>query len=180
MLSVFDREIAEYATNAFRREGISLLLNTRVEGIDAGRLRVVNAKTSERQEIEYGMVVWCSGIKMPPLCEQLKAQLGPAQAPWKSLATDRWLRVKGSGGTIAALGDCATIVIDGAAQHALELWPCEGEEGCQVEGRASRAEVKAVLEKAALSYTHLIEYGAPFHILPRVSFFRRSRREFSI
>ena len=49
--------------------------------------------------------VWCTGIKLNPLCEKIMdAMPEGAQENRRSIATDKSLRVKGSEGTIFAIG----------------------------------------------------------------------------
>lgn len=61
-------------------------------------------------EIPFGACVWATGVAMHPLIKQLQERL-PAgtQTHFRSIITDDFLCVKGSGGSIYAIGDAATI-----------------------------------------------------------------------
>ena len=78
---------------------------------------------SNVREVPFGLAVWCTGIKLNPFCEKLIDSLpAGAQENKRSLLTDKNLRVKGSNGTIFALGDCATIERPRSLAKAEELY----------------------------------------------------------
>ena len=119
VLSSYDRRIAEYATKQFKRQGINLYLGCGVKAVEPGMLLLSVKKTGEELRIPFGLCVWCTGIKMNPLCEQLIKDLPAGSQPnIRSLTTCASLRVKGSGGTIFAMGDACTIELNQAAPHA--------------------------------------------------------------
>ncbi|EFJ43711.1 hypothetical protein VOLCADRAFT_76599 [Volvox carteri f. nagariensis] len=107
VLSTYDRAISIYTAEQFKRAGIKLVLNSRVAAVEDGCVRVVN-KANEVTEIKFGACVWATGIAMNPLIRQLQEKL-PGQSHFRSVLTDECLRVKGSDGSIWALGDAATI-----------------------------------------------------------------------
>lgn len=66
-------------------------------------------------EIPYGLAVWAAGNAPLPLTQDLIEELGDVQSKEQNvargrIATDRWLRAIGGGGTILALGDASCIV----------------------------------------------------------------------
>ena len=108
ILSAYDRRIAEYATEFFQRANIECLLNKQVLEVKPGSVVMKDSITGVVETIPAGLSVWCSGIKLNPLCEKIMDALpAGSQENRRSLATDKNLRVKGSNGTIFAIGDCA-------------------------------------------------------------------------
>lgn len=62
ILSTYDRRIAEYATDYFRRNDIELLLNKQVIKVQDGVLILKDCKSEEEQLLAFGLCVWCTGI----------------------------------------------------------------------------------------------------------------------
>lgn len=78
------------------------------------------------------------------------------QTNFRSILTDGYLRVKGSGGSIYAMGDAATIEQPKALGRARQLF----EEGdTNRDGRLSLDELRAVMAKAAKEFPHLAEHS---------------------
>jgi NADH:ubiquinone reductase (non-electrogenic) len=95
VLSTYDRRIAEYATAQFKRQNIKLHLGVQVKAVEANTLVLADKKTGETRRIDFGICVWCTGIKMNPLCEKLISDLPEGSQPnIRSLTTDSSLRVK--------------------------------------------------------------------------------------
>lgn len=123
VLSMFDRTIAEYATKKFAKDGINLILNARVQGVDATGVNIVHKKTSQAERIPAGTVIWATGIGQNPLAGQLIKSLPKgSQKNNRALTVDDRLRVIGSNGKVYALGDCATIETKKALAHAENLF----------------------------------------------------------
>lgn len=154
VLSTYDRAISIYTGEQFKRAGIALVLNSRVAGVRDGYVSVVN-KANETTEIPFGACVWATGIAMNPLVKELQAQL-PGQSHFRSLLTDDQLRAKGSGGSIFALGDSATIDQPKALARADELFDAAD---TNADGKLSLAELRAVLGTAAKEFSHLEEHA---------------------
>lgn len=109
ILSAYDRRISEYAAKEFFRSDINLLLQTKVAGVERDFVRLVD-KDGNAQELPFGACVWCTGIKLNPLAQQLQQVLPEgSQTNLRAINTDQYLRVRGSGGSIFAIGDAATI-----------------------------------------------------------------------
>lgn len=83
--------------------GIEAVLNARVAAVEQFSVKVVDAQTEQVTDIPFGACVWATGVAMNPLVRELQQKL-PEQANFRSLVTDNLLRVKGSKGTIFALG----------------------------------------------------------------------------
>jgi NADH:ubiquinone reductase (non-electrogenic) len=159
-----------------------------VKAVEANVLVLADKKTGEVRKIEYGLCVWCTGIKMNPLCQKLISDLPEGSQPnIRSLTTDSSLRVKaralgvrtlssfarmdfhllctqhaliwaalrsrhtqGSGGTIFAAGDCATIELNTAASHAERMLPAPGE-------RLDKPALTSLLRRFSSEFPHLEE-----------------------
>ncbi len=166
-----------------------------MKAVEPNALVLADKKTGEIRKIEYGLCVWCTGIKMNPLCEKLIADLPEGSQPnIRSLTTDSSLRVKarrvifpfrtcrlavchrqcthtatslcadtrllcttspfacaqGSGGTIFAAGDCATIELNTAASHAERMLPAAGE-------RLDKGALATLLRRFSSEFPHLEE-----------------------
>ena len=75
--------------------------------------------------------------------------LAGAQEHWRSLVTDPYLCVKGSHGSMFALGDASTIEQDQALSHAAELF-AEGDDNN--DGYLSCEEMVKLLKKVQKSH----------------------------
>ncbi|CAK0749843.1 hypothetical protein CVIRNUC_001942 [Coccomyxa viridis] len=169
ILSAFDRSIAAYATDHFRRSGIDLILNCRIKAVEENRVVVLDQGSNELRQVPFGTCIWTTGIRMHPLSEKLAEQLQGEQEHWRSLKVDRRLMVKGTS-DIFALGDAATIEQEKVFSHAEELF----EEGdTNHDGNLSSAELQELLLKERKKYPQLIEIAArvpPNKLLNREDF----------
>ena len=110
LLSTYDRDIQNYATDFFQKANINCILNTQVKEVRQCVLTVADKNTGEEKELPFGMAVWCSGIKMNPVCEKVMDSLPEGSQPnRRTLLADKAMRVKGSNGTIYGIGDCVTL-----------------------------------------------------------------------
>lgn len=160
ILSAYDRRIAEYATDFFQRANIECLLNKQVKEVKEESVVMTDKNTGETEEVPAGLAVWCSGIKLNPLCEKIMDTLPEgSQSNRRSLATDKNLRVKGSSGTIFAVGDCATIERPRSMEKAIELYRsaanCDEAGVCEVD--LDKESIKAALEGGVAEFPHLEE-----------------------
>eukprot|EP00891_Asterochloris_glomerata_P001208 jgi/Astpho2/1208/Aster-08175 len=157
ILSAYDRQIAVYATEQFNRQGINLVLNCRVNAVEPGAVVVTPGGSEVPERVEYGTCIWTTGIKMHPLTQQIMATLpGAKEQHWRSLKTNSYLQVKGTDGSIFALGDAATIDQEHALAHAAALF----EEGdVNKDGVLSCQEVLALLVKARKQFPQLMEFA---------------------
>jgi NADH dehydrogenase FAD-containing subunit len=112
ILTSFDSSLADYATNRFKRQGISIKTGIRVQKVGAD---FIELEAGVRDNI--GMVVWATGLAPNPLISSLapSVQLCPAS---KRILTDDHLRILRSKDTpstaevfqdVYSLGDCAVI-----------------------------------------------------------------------
>ena len=160
ILSAYDRRIAEYATDFFQRANIDCLLGKGVSEVRSDAVVISDRVTGETSEVPFGLAVWCSGIKLNPLCENIMDSLPPGtQENRRSLACDKNLRVNGSNGSIFAVGDCATIVRPRSMSKAMELYKgaakCDEAGVCEI--NLAKDQIKSALTKGVEEFPHLEE-----------------------
>jgi NADH:ubiquinone reductase (non-electrogenic) len=160
ILSSYDREIADYATDFFKRANINCILNTQVKEVKRNSLIVADKNTGEEREIPCGMSVWCSGIKLNPICEKIQNSLPEGSQPnVRSLSADKAMRVKGSDGSIFGLGDCVTVERPKSMAKAQEIYAkackCDEDGNCELQINLPTA-IKA-LEQGGKDFPHLKE-----------------------
>lgn len=160
ILSSYDREIADYATDFFKRANINCILNTQVKEVKRNSLIVADKNTGAEREIPCGMSVWCSGIKLNPLCEKIQNSLPEGSQPnVRSLSADKAMRVKGSDGSIFGLGDCVTVERPKSMAKAQEIYAkackCDEDGNCELQINLPTA-IKA-LEQGGKDFPHLKE-----------------------
>ncbi|KAF8409358.1 hypothetical protein HHK36_005433 [Tetracentron sinense] len=102
----FDERISSYAEQKFQRDGIEVQTGCRVVSVSDKVVTMKEKSKGEISSIPYGMIVWSTGVGTRPVISDFMKQIG--QTDRRALATDEWLRVKGSD-NVYALGDCATI-----------------------------------------------------------------------
>mmetsp|Transcript_25135 Transcript_25135/g.59302 ORF Transcript_25135/g.59302 Transcript_25135/m.59302 type:complete len:639 (+) Transcript_25135:211-2127(+) len=86
---------------------VELLLDSAVKEVTAKQILL-----NDGNAIDYGLCVWAGGIGPLPLTLQIVESLGEKQATEQNvargrIATDAWMRAKGSNGSILAFGDCS-------------------------------------------------------------------------
>ncbi|GFR46087.1 hypothetical protein Agub_g7573, partial [Astrephomene gubernaculifera] len=155
VLSTYDRAISLYTHEHFKRAGVKLILNSRVSSVEDGCVRVVN-KSNQTTEIKFGACVWATGIAMNPLIRSLQEKL-PGQSHFRSVLTDECLRVKGSDGSIWAVGDAATIDQPKALDYAEQLFEAGD---TNRDGRLSVEELRVLLSDASREFPHLQEHAS--------------------
>lgn len=157
VLSTYDRVISVYTAETFKRNGIELILNSRVQSVRPDAVVTVN-KENETKEIPFGACVWATGIAMNPLIKQLQSSLPEgSQTHFRSIVTDEYLRVRGAPeGSMFAIGDAATIEQQKALDKADELF-----EKADVDNSDSLSlkELRSVLNEASKEFPHLSEHA---------------------
>ena len=128
----------------------------RGEGRGKGAVVVEDSDGGVR-EIPFSACVWATGIAMHPLVKQLQARLPPgSQTHFRSVVTTPTLEVVGSGGSIFALGDAATIGTGAALGAAEALFEAADTNG---DGFLDLAELRALLRTAAGTFPHFEEHA---------------------
>jgi NADH:quinone reductase (non-electrogenic) len=70
ILAGFPDKLAAFAANSLRRMGVELLLDTKIETIDA------NGVIANGERIAAATVVWCAGVAATPVAQWLGAEAG--------------------------------------------------------------------------------------------------------
>lgn len=157
VLSMYDRAISQYTAERFKRSGIDLILNSRVKTVSSDSVTVVDKQNGE-SEIPFGACVWATGVAMHPVVKILADKLPPGtQTHFRSAVTDEWLRVKGSNGTMFALGDAATIEQNKAVEKASELF--DKYAATHSDGRLTLEELQQLMREASQEFPHLREHA---------------------
>ena len=160
VLSMFDKAIAEYATRSFSHRGIELILKSRVTAVTKDGVTVLDKATNKKREIQAATVVWATGVGLHPLASSLARALpSGSQTNTRALVVDDRLRVKGSGGSIYAFGDAATIEPDFTAAHATQLFK---EFDADKNGTLDVGEVSLLLKHASRRHPALREHSRLF------------------
>lgn len=107
--------LSEYVADRLRERGVEVLLSTRLESAQGGRIVL-----SDGQDFEADTLVWTAGVRANPAVERLGFPLADGR-----LDVDEYLRVRGVEGAWAG-GDCAAVpdrttggICPPTAQHAL-------------------------------------------------------------
>ncbi len=157
VLSTYDRAISNYTASVFKRNGIDLVLGSRVANVSSDRVTTVD-KEGRETEIPFGACVWATGIAMNPLIKDLQSALPEgSQIHFRSIVTDEYLRVRGApDGSMFAIGDAATIEQQKALEKADELFLKADADG---NGRLSMKELAALLNEESKEYPQMAEHA---------------------
>eukprot|EP00775_Hariotina_reticulata_P009271 gene9271-9436_t len=156
VLSTYDRKIGEYTAKQFHRTGIDLVLHTRVVSVAEDAVRVRDKASQEEYDIPFGSCIWATGIAMNPLVKQLQKLFPDSQTHFRCVLTDDFLQVKGSDGSIYALGDASTIHHEKALDYADQLFE---EADADKDGMLTLSDLQKVLHKARQDFPHLEEHA---------------------
>jgi len=99
ILNTFDRKLSEYTIKIFKRNKITLKINSYIKKVSSDKIYL-----NDGSEIEYGLLVWSTGNKATPL---IKNSIFTKNDKGK-IITDSYFRVKNYVNIYAA-GDCAII-----------------------------------------------------------------------
>ena len=117
-------------------------------------------KEDKERELPFGAAVWCTGVKLNPLASQLIETLNEAspgsQTNFRSILVDQYLRVKGSDGSVYALGDAATIEQPRALGKVEELFDKADKEK---RGYLKLDQLREILIEGSAEFPHLEEYA---------------------
>lgn len=161
ILGAFDRHISEFADQHFAREGIEVVYHSRVKSVDDDGVWLQTKDSPELQKLTAGTTVWCTGIKMNPLSNAIAAAMPDGQQEHRhAIHVDQHLAVKGSGGSIFALGDAATVDQPHVLDHAEELFRQADVNG---DGLLNCAEVRGLIRAARFEYPQLAEHAREFN-----------------
>jgi NADH dehydrogenase len=129
VLPMFDQNLANYATDLFRRQGIKVKTQHHLERIRRDGEHLLLKIKEEKEEVGAGLVVWSTGLMQNPLVKKLLDKenaegVGKLVKDPKTggIVTDSHMRVKTTGGSnssnssngdylpdVYAVGDCAVV-----------------------------------------------------------------------
>lgn len=123
ILNTYSEAISRYAEEKFKREGVTVITNARVQSVHEDHVEYTtkdeNGRTIEHS-IPTNFVLWSTGIAMNPFTARVSSLL-PNQMHRKAIEVDAHLRVKGApSGEVYAIGDASTIETS-VISHLLEL-----------------------------------------------------------
>lgn len=112
VLNTYSEKISEFAERKFRREGLDVVTNARVDRVEPGRVYYKRKEpvsgVTEDFSVPSGCTLWSAGISMAPFSRRLSQTLEHQGHP-HALRVDEHLRVLGTPkGTVYALGDAST------------------------------------------------------------------------
>ncbi|KAJ3025853.1 UNVERIFIED_CONTAM: NADH:ubiquinone oxidoreductase [Siphonaria sp. JEL0065] len=107
VLPMFSKDLIQYTEQTFAENKVTILNNTAVKEVHQKDILVLN-KEKQLETIPFGLLVWATGNTARPVVADLIAKLPKEiQNQRRGLVTDEWMVVKGSRGSIYALGDCS-------------------------------------------------------------------------
>jgi len=167
LLSTYDKGISEKCIEVFADKGVEVLPGYRVNEITKKEIKM-KKKSGEEKTLPYGCVVWAAGIKQNELTNQLKSALlemnqgvseknvALLQTPANGIITDDWLQVRGSGGSIYALGDAASVRHERTLPYAEQLFNAADLDNS---GDLTLTELRDLFQGASDEFPQLEEYA---------------------
>lgn len=167
LLSTYDRGISEKCIEVFADKGVEVLPNYRVTEITKKEVKM-RKKSGEEMTLPYGCIVWAAGIKQNELTSQLKSALlelndgvsdgnmAVLKTPANGIITDDWLQVRGSGGSLFALGDAASVRHERTLPYAEQLFKAADLDNS---GDLTLTELRDLFQGASDEFPQLEEYG---------------------
>jgi NADH:ubiquinone reductase (non-electrogenic) len=171
VLSTYDKDVGEATFEVFeKREGTEILKNLRVKEVTQDVVKCSRKIDGEIVEIPFGCLVWAAGIKENKLSKQLKLSLqemnvgcsefeASMQDNVRGVVTDECLMVKGSNGTIFALGDASTMQVSRSTVRAEELFLKYDDDNS---GSLDVSELKELFNEMSEEFPQFAEYAKFF------------------
>lgn len=153
ILNSYSDEISRYTENKFKREGINVVTNTFVAGVEEKMIYLKDAKTREVRSMDYGMCVWAAGIAPRELTKQLMKEI-PGQTNRMALITDPFMKVRNTR-NIFAVGDCCTVQTEKLADFLSVLL---NENGIDEKGTMNLEQFNDVMTSAKKRYPQLCSH----------------------
>ncbi|RIA97924.1 pyridine nucleotide-disulfide oxidoreductase-domain-containing protein [Glomus cerebriforme] len=149
ILNTYDAKISDFAEKKFRRDNINVVTNARVQKIEPNHIIYKMKKSEDVKELDYGLVLWSTGIDMNPLTKTISEKLED-QKNTRALITDNRLRLKGvSDSSVYAIGDCSTIENPKLVQQLMQFFIDADKDK---NGRLSYNEFQALAKKIGRRY----------------------------
>eukprot|EP00913_Durusdinium_trenchii_P018664 g17539.t1 len=167
LLSTYDRGISEKCVEVFEEKGVEVLAGYRVTEITKKEIKM-RQKSGEEMALPYGCVVWAAGIKQNELTMDLKKSLldlnegvsegntAILKTPANGIITDDWLQVRGSGGSIYALGDAASVRHERTSPYSEQLFTAADLDNS---GDLTLTELRDLFQGASDEFPQLEEYA---------------------
>ncbi|KAH7926603.1 NDE2, mitochondrial external NADH dehydrogenase [Leucogyrophana mollusca] len=105
VLPTFSKELIQYTESTFKESKIDIMTKTMVKEVKEKSV-VLQMPDKSIREVPCGMVVWAAGNKGRQITQDLMAKLPEDQTNKRGITVDDHLRMKGTNGTIFAIGDC--------------------------------------------------------------------------
>ncbi|PPQ70424.1 hypothetical protein CVT24_013174, partial [Panaeolus cyanescens] len=117
VLPMFSKQLISYTESTFKESKIDILTKTMVKEVKEKSV-VLQMPDKSIQEVPCGLVVWAAGNKGRKLTQDLMAKLPEDQTNRRGITVDECMRMKGTNGTIFAIGDCTATSYAPTAQVA--------------------------------------------------------------
>eukprot|EP00435_Cladocopium_sp_Y103_P049198 s1378_g14.t1 len=169
LLSTYDRGISEKCIEVFADKGVEVLPNYRVTEITKKEIKM-RQKSGEEMPLgpEISCIIWAAGIKQNELTTQVKSSLlelndgvsdgnmAILKTPANGIITDDWLQVRGSGGSLFALGDAASVRHERTLPYAEQLFKAADLDNS---GDLTLTELRDLFQGASDEFPQLEEYA---------------------
>ena len=121
LLNTYSAAISERTREAFERQNINVIFNSRVTAVEKENIVILDKATNQKTPVPYGTCIWSTGVAQTELAKSLITSLPETQKNRRAITTDARLRVKGAP-EIFALGDCGSIEQDKMIRKVAELF----------------------------------------------------------
>ncbi|EGN94415.1 NDE2, mitochondrial external NADH dehydrogenase [Serpula lacrymans var. lacrymans S7.3] len=105
VLPMFSKKLIDYTESTFKESKIDILTKTMVKEVKDKSV-VLQMPDKSIAEVPCGMVVWAAGNTGRQVTRDLMAKLPEEQTNKRGITVDDHLMMKGSNGSIFAVGDC--------------------------------------------------------------------------
>lgn len=113
ILNTYDEAVSKYAEERFNRDGINVLVNSRVGEVRPDSIVFTQKGPNGEnitKELPMGFCLWSTGVSQTDFSQKLADKLGDFQNNRHALETDTHLRLSGAPlGDVYAIGDCSTV-----------------------------------------------------------------------
>ncbi|TFK70011.1 FAD/NAD(P)-binding domain-containing protein [Pluteus cervinus] len=147
VLPMFSKQLIDYTESTFKESKIEILTKTMVKEIKDKSV-VLQMPDKSIKEVPCGMVVWAAGNKPRKITQDLVAKLPEAQKERRGVAVDELLQLKGTNGSIFAIGDCTATSYAPTAQVASQQGAYLGRMFAQLARKEDLRHQLNVLEEA--------------------------------
>ncbi|XP_046852844.1 external alternative NAD(P)H-ubiquinone oxidoreductase B1, mitochondrial-like [Xenia sp. Carnegie-2017] len=154
ILNNYDEQISDYTEKRFKSDIVNCVTNSRVTEVIDHSLVIMDKMSKQKRNERFGVCVWATGIAPCPLTKKIAQKL-PQQNNRHGLVTDKFLRVKGSNGTIYAIGDCA-VVEQEKITESIDEWFKKADK--DFDGSLDIDEFTAIMEQAKEKYPQVSSY----------------------